>query len=192
MTNAADTNAQDQHAIAKTTAWLETCVIGLNLCPFAAQPTQEGRVRIAVCDQHSIIECAYDFKNELVRLLDTSPAEIETSLLIFTHAFEQFDEFWAFVEELNTMLEEGGLLDDDVQLASFHPRYCFEGEVEDARSNHTNRAPYPTVHLIRQNSMKHAIKAYGEENTDNIPINNIERLEAMTDEAFEQTFLKCL
>jgi uncharacterized protein len=45
------------------------------------------------------------------------------------------------------------------QLASFHPRYQFaETEVDDI-TNFTNRSPYPTLHLLREESIDRAVQA---------------------------------
>jgi len=48
-------------------------------------------------------------------------------------------------------------LTDQIQLASFHPQYQFEGVDADDLSHFTNRAPYPTIHLIRQAQMTKAL-----------------------------------
>lgn len=37
---------------------------------------------------------------------------------------------------------------NEKQLATFHPRYRFEGSNENDASNYTNRSPYPILHLL--------------------------------------------
>ncbi len=59
-------------------------------------------------------------------------------------------------------LELGGIL----QVASFHPRFQFEGTEVDDVTNCTNRAPYPTLHLLREDSIDKAVEAFPEAETD--------------------------
>jgi len=52
-------------------------------------------------------------------------------------------------------------MDDGVlQLASFHPDYQFAGTDPDDVTNATNRSPYPTLHLIREESIDRAVQAF--------------------------------
>ena len=51
-------------------------------------------------------------------------------------------------------------LEGVVQVASFHPRFVFAGTQEDDITNHTNRAPYPTLHLLREASIDRAVAAF--------------------------------
>ena len=55
-------------------AWLESVVIGLNLCPFASKPFRDGRVRVLVSEAKTGIELLTDLQLELARLADTPPA----------------------------------------------------------------------------------------------------------------------
>ena len=55
-------------------------------------------------------------------------------------------------------LELGGIL----QVASFHPLFQFEGTDVDDVTNCTNRAPYPTLHLLREDSIDKAVEAFPE------------------------------
>ena len=169
--------------------WLESCVVGLNLCPFARVPFEQGRVRVEACFESSLLESGYFFKNELEALMNSSSEALETSLLLFCpRSFDDFEKFLDFVDEM-ALLIESNELSDDVQLVAFHPNYQFEGEEENARSNYTNRSPCPIIHIIRQDSMARAISAYGEENTDEIPSSNIRRLDGLTLEEFRTLFL---
>ena len=59
-------------------------------------------------------------------------------------------------------------LDGDVQLATFHPKYQFEGEDADDVTNWTNRSPWPIFHLLREKDVSDAVESYGEENSDEI------------------------
>ena len=44
-------------------------------------------------------------------------------------------------------------LDGVLQVASFHPNYQFADADPDDVENYSNRAPYPTLHLIREESL---------------------------------------
>ena len=62
----------------------------------------------------------------------------------------------AFVDALIEALE----LDGTLQVAGFHPEYRFADTDADDPGNCTNRAPYPTLHLLREASLDKAIAAY--------------------------------
>ena len=47
-------------------------------------------------------------------------------------------------------------------MASFHPRYQFAGSTPDDLGNATNRSPYPTLHLLREDSVERAVAAFPE------------------------------
>ena len=65
-------------------------------------------------------------------------------------------------------------LEGIVQVASFHPRYQFAGTAPDDIENFTNRSPYPTLHLLREDSVERAVAAFGD--TDRIFETNVETL----------------
>jgi hypothetical protein len=52
-------------------------------------------------------------------------------------------------------------LEGIVQVASFHPQFQFEGVPPDDISNATNRAPYPVLHLLREESVERAVATEG-------------------------------
>ena len=66
-------------------------------------------------------------------------------------------------------------IDSQLQLASFHPEYQFEGTDKDAASNFTNRSPYPIIHILRVEEVERAITLH--EDTDAIPARNIALME---------------
>ena len=47
-----------------------------------------------------------------------------------------------------------------MQIAAFHPQWVFAGTAAGDIGNHTNRAPYPTLHLLREASVARAVAAY--------------------------------
>ena len=74
------------------------------------------------------------------------------------------------------LLDAAGL-EGLVQLASFHPDYLFAGEPEDAASHYSNRAPYPLIHLLREDMLTRVL-ADGSDPGE-IPTRNIATLEAI-------------
>lgn len=151
--NNIDTILQDTHH------WLETAVIGLNLCPFAKAPYNKNRVRIHISQARHLDGFLEDLDAEIQHLLHTSAEETETTLLVHPTLFPDFLVF-------NDMLElaEGALDDHDaigtLQIAPFHPDFCFEGSQDTDISNFTNRSPYPTLHLIRESSIEKASQSF--------------------------------
>ena len=151
-------------AIADTRRWLERAVIGLNLCPFAKAPHVKGQIHYAVCSGGGRAELLAALRAELQALVDADPQERETTLLVVPDQFADFLDFNDFLgdaEGLLQALELEGVL----QVAPFHPRFQFEGTEADDITNATNRAPYPTLHLIREDSIDRAVEAFPEAET---------------------------
>ena len=145
--------------IRHTRAWVERAVVGLNLCPFAKAPLVKGLVHFSVCetdDPRVLIDvlCA-----EMIALARSDPQERETTLLIHPNVLEDFDAFNDFLDAADAALEDLGL-DGVLQVASFHPHYRFADAAADAIGNATNRAPYPTLHLLREASVERAVAAF--------------------------------
>lgn len=158
--------------------WLNDIVIGLNLCPFAGKPAAEGRVRYSVSDAEDKQQLLEQLQTELERLDATPAAELETTLLIVPRMLGEFLDFQQFLKRANALLRRGRW-DSVYQIASFHPRYQFADTASDDAENLTNRAPYPIVHIIREASIEKALLHYA--GAEQIPENNIERMNALTD-----------
>jgi hypothetical protein len=166
-----------------TRRWIERFVVGLNLCPFAAPLFREGgirgggeQLRIAVCAQTRPRAMAEAVLAEL-ELLRATPAEaLVTSVLVFSQALRDFDDYLDFLALAEELLYECGL-EGSVQIASFHPDYQFEGAEPQDVANFTNRAPYPMLHFLREDAVSHALERYPA--PEQIPLRNIDRLQAM-------------
>lgn len=138
--------------VTATRRWLDEMVVGLNLCPFSSSVIARDQVHYAVCDAITDEELNQFYLIELQRLLEANENDIATSLLMFTHSLEEFDDYLDMLDWFQQLLEQSELT-EHVQLASFHPRYQFEGVAPDDLSHFTNRSPYPTIHLLRQDQM---------------------------------------
>ena len=145
--------------IQDTRNWLERAVIGLNLCPFAKAVYVKEQVHYAVSTAQDDDALLADLQVELERLAESDPAKLDTSLLIVPNHladFLDFNDFLAHADALLVALE----LDEDYQIADFHPRYQFGGTNPDEMGNFTNRSPYPTLHLLREESIDRAVAAF--------------------------------
>lgn len=147
--------------LAETRAWVDRAVIGLNLCPFAKAPQVKGLVRYAVSTATDPAALLADLITELERLAESKPDKLETTLLVHPLVltdFADYNDFLAVAEDTVAELDLEGVL----QVASFHPQYQFDGTELDDVTNATNRSPYPTLHLIREDSIDKAVEAFPE------------------------------
>ncbi len=151
-------------------------VVGLNLCPFSLSVIARGQVRYAICDAITDAHLKQFFVNELLRLLGANENDIATSLLMFTQGLEDFEDYLALLDWFQQLLEEADLA-EHVQLASFHPQYLFEGVAADDLSHFTNRSPYPTIHLLRQDQMARVLAHVS--NPEKIYLDNIKTLKKL-------------
>ena len=139
--------------------WLEKAVIGLNLCPFAKAVYVKNQVRFVVSEARHLDGLLEDLDRELDLLAAADPAEIDTTLLIHPTLLPDFQDFNDFTIIAEAAVEEHGL-EGIIQVASFHPAFQFADTEPDDIGNYTNRAPFPTLHLIREESISRAVAAY--------------------------------
>jgi hypothetical protein len=162
--------------VAETRRWLERAVIGLNLCPFAKAVVAKQQLRVVLSDATSPEALLAELGEELLRLRDTPALEIDTTLLVHPGVLVDFLDYNDFLEQADALVEALEL-DGVLQVASFHPRYQFAGSEPDAVENFTNRSPYPTLHLLREDSVSRAVDAYPD--PDAIIERNIATLRAL-------------
>jgi hypothetical protein len=146
----------DQPVVATTRHWVEKVVIGLNLCPFASFPWKAGKIRIRVSQADSSKTLADDLVDELLFLDQADPAEWETTLLVHPGTLTDFSDYNEFLDVADGILQALGLV-GTIQVASFHPNYCFADAPDDDPANLTNRSPWPTLHLLREASIERAV-----------------------------------
>ena len=165
------------NALQATQAWLERAVIGLNLCPFAKAVHGKGQIRWVESTATQPRELLADLVAELKTLAAADPEKIDTTMLVCPHALADFLDFNDFLDVAEGALEDLQL-DGTLQIASFHPQFQFEGSAPDDAGNLSNRAPHPTLHLLREDSVERAVAAFPE--AEAIFERNIETLEALT------------
>ncbi len=168
-----------------TQQWLEDVVIGLNLCPFAHKPNKNKQIKIAVTEA-TTEEALLEFILMELRELDNSdPSDLETTLVVATHMLQDFMDYNFFLDWVDALLKQEDY-EGIYQVASFHPDYCFGGTEPEDAENLTNRSPYPTIHLIREESMEKVLKHYPD--PEAIPDNNIDRVCALSQEEKRKLF----
>lgn len=148
-----------EQVIAETQAWITHAVVGLNLCPFARAVQVKNQIRCVVSEATHIDELMAQLCEEMHILAEADPAKLETTLLIHPKVLTDFLDFNDFLELADAALEE---LDYDgvLQVAPFHPQFQFDGTDADDLTNATNRAPYPTLHLLREDSVERAVQTF--------------------------------
>ena len=146
----------DDEVLARTRAWLEKAVIGLNLCPFAKAVYTRDRVRLVVSQARHADDLLEELDRELDLLVATPAEQVDTTLLIHPTLFPDFLDFNDFLEIAEGVLDEHGL-EGVVQLATFHPQFQFDGTTPEDMGNYTNRAPYAVLHLLREDSVEKAV-----------------------------------
>jgi len=148
-----------EQVIADTVAWLERAVIGLNLCPFAKSVHVKGQVNYAVSRATTPQALLQDLIEELNSLVAIDAKVRDTTLLIVPDSLQDFLDFNDFLADADQVLVDLEL-DGVLQIASLHPQYQFAGTSVDDITNYTNRSPYPTLHLLREDSIDRAVEAF--------------------------------
>ena len=181
-------NPTDEQVLADTRRWLERAVIGLNLCPFARAVYAKNQVRIVVSRARHLDAFLDELDAEL-DWLQTIPAEqIDTTLLVHPTLFPDFLQFNDFLGVVDDVVVEHDL-EGVIQVASFHPLFQFEGSEPDDISNATNRAPYPILHLLREDSVERAIQSNAGD-AEAIVERNIATLQALGHEGWQRLLAK--
>lgn len=155
--------------IEQTRHWVQQLIVKYNICPFARREVERKSIRYIVAEQRQPQAVLQQLLDEAKHLDATN--ETETTLLILPSGFEGFYDFLTLVDIADALLVEEGY-EGVYQLAHFHPDYCFDGEPQDDPANYTNRAPYPTLHLLREASIEQALKNC--DDPESIPERNID------------------
>ena len=177
------TAIDDDAVVAATVHWLEQAVIGLNLCPFAKAVHVKGQIRYVVSRAATPEALLEQLMEEMQHLADADPERVDTTLLIHPNVLEDFEDYNEFLDVADAALEDMEL-DGELQVASFHPQYQFADTHPNDIENYTNRAPYPTLHLLREDSVERAVEAFPE--AADIFEKNIATLRALGHDAWDK------
>lgn len=179
--------ANNEEVILAVRQWVETFVVGMNLCPFAKRELVKNRVRFVTTASTTPEQLLLILQAEL-ELLSTD-ASVETTLLIHPDVLQDFYDFNDFLHDADSLLVEMEL-DGIYQIASFHPDYQFGGTSASDAENYTNRSPYPVLHLLREDSLERVIADYP--NVDDIPERNIELMNELGRDKLQALLKSCL
>ncbi len=170
---------------AATARWVKDFVVEYNICPFAKRELERGSIHYQVVMGQQPEQLLQSVLLECLRL-DEQP-EIETSLVILPNVldFEAYLDLLAWAEQLMEQQGYQGIY----QLASFHPDYCFAGAAPDDASNYTNRAPYATLHLIREQTISRLTALHPD--PESIPERNIALTEKLGTSSLKQLLAAC-
>ena len=174
-------------ALEETTTWLEKAVIGLNLCPFAKAVHSKGQIRWVLSDATEPTALLELLVHELQHLAAADPESVDTTLIVHPQVMQDFMDFNDFLGVAEAALAELNL-DGVLQIASFHPQFQFSGTDIDDITNATNRSPYPTLHLLREDSVERAVAAFPE--AEDIFERNINTLQRLGPEGWTQLMLR--
>jgi uncharacterized protein len=170
-----DSDTIDNDSIVKerTLLWIRRIVIGLNLCPFAKQSVQSQQLRINVIRGNDISQIIQIVQNEMNMLLQPQqqpqhqhqqslPQQQQqhtTTIIVCPECYpNDFIQYLNVVHEIEDIIQYNQQYDGIIQLASFHPYYCFDGSNSYTDpDNCTNQSPYPTFHLLREMDVSHVV-----------------------------------
>ena len=175
----------DEAILAQSRRWLERAVIGLNLCPFAKAVHVKLQIRWVLSQATSAEALLEDLADELIRLNASDPAAHDTTLLIHPYVLQDFLDYNAFLDLADGLIEKLALA-GELQVASFHPQYQFADSAPEDVENLSNRAPFPTLHLLRESSVDLAVAAFPE--AEHIYLKNIETLRALGHAGWQKLF----
>ncbi len=176
-----------EQVIADTQYWLERAVIGLNLCPFAKSVHIKNQIRYVVSEASTPQALLQELLREFEVLAEANPKEIDTTLLIHPYVLTDFLDFNDFLETVDEALQVVDLI-GILQVASLHPAYQFADTESNDISNFSNRSPYPTLHILREESVDAAVAAFPE--TEQIFEKNIQTLENLGHEGWRALGLR--
>ncbi len=169
-----------------TRAWVNSVVVGLNLCPFAKRELVNDRVRFAVTTADSEESLLAELDAEL-DLLDKDDS-VETTLLIHPNVLQDFADYNQFLQLAEDLLRLKGF-EGLYQVASFHPAYQFGQTAVDDAENYPNRSPFPMLHIIDEQSLEAAVDSCPD--AEQIPQRNIRLLQSLGQARMEAMLQSC-
>ncbi|GGG60171.1 hypothetical protein GCM10011403_16850 [Pseudohongiella nitratireducens] len=173
---------------AQVRAWIDRFVVGLGLCPFARQPVEGEQVKIVVSPAHDSEALLEELQQQLLWLDAQPPRATETTLIVVKEMLGDFLDYNDFLDLADALLINLGW-DGRFQFASFHPDYQFAGTDPDDAENYTNRAPWPILQLLREDSLETVLASYP--NPGQIPERNIAAMNRLGSTALAELLQKC-
>jgi len=161
--------------------WLDQVVIGMNFCPFARSVRQRNRINLLISPSEEPAGVLEALSDAATKLLEEHVDD--TVLFLLPTGFEDFDDFLDLVAVAEALFVDLGL-EGQLQIASFHPDYCFADVDDEHVGNWTNRSPVPILHLLQEASVGESIQRYPD--VELISDRNIDLLESMATEDLDK------
>ncbi len=175
-------NTTNTAIIASVEHWVAEVVVRHRFCPFAKPALDQQSVSYRVLDGASPERVLEAMADRISQLLEHGGPE-DTELLILSAHAEKFDDFLDLTALAEALIESMGWY-EQVQLATFHPDYCFADTSPQSIENYTNRAPWPILQLLQVESVGRALENVTK--PELIPQRNIEHLNTMDDAEADQ------
>jgi hypothetical protein len=168
--------SNDNEAIKDTVhRWVDQWVVAQGLCPWASSVKRENKLKVIVQTVPSRSGLTLLLQEEWQDMMSSgTPTE---STLIVVPQLTNFDDFLDYVDVAEGLLRKKRR-NNDIQIATFHPKYQFQGNNPSDVSNYTNRSPYPILHLLKVQQVAEAI-ARVNGNTEFVWNNNIRRMNSL-------------
>lgn len=179
-------DVEDHFSVIATRRWIQSCVIDLNLCPFA-RPVWEG-LTFCVYEGQSIDALRTLLRAALQDFATSDPNGTPSAFVLTPHMFAGFDEYNEFQGVVDVILSDLSL-HGEVQVATFHPLYVFAEHPSMDAAHFTNRSPYPMFHFLREEDVERAVAQHPD--TGKIPFDNIQRLQALGRQAMVERRERC-
>ncbi|KAJ1453899.1 hypothetical protein M885DRAFT_618593 [Pelagophyceae sp. CCMP2097] len=139
--------------VASTAAWVRHVVVHLALCPWAAETIAKERMSVVDATREDAMAAA-------VAAMDATAETPQSTTLVALRRDMDWETYWALAADVDSLLDSRGLR-GVVQLATFHPRYRFDGGDVDAAEHWTNRSPFPLLHFLREDDVEAALRTVG-------------------------------
>lgn len=175
-------SSENTAIIASIEHWVAQVVVRHRFCPFAKPAIDQQSVSYTVLDGASAEAVLEQMADQIQALLASGQVDA-TELLVLSAFAADFDEFLDTVALAEALIESMGWY-EKVQIATFHPDYCFAETSPHSIENYTNRAPWPVLQLLQVNSVGRALEKVAD--PESIPQRNIEHIHAMDDETADQ------
>ena len=182
----------DEFVTASCYLWVKEFVYGFGMCPFAASVLKEDSLNISIV-RYDVTSSSYienicsKIIQEAIMLKEND--NVRTSLVAIPQLVD-FLDLLAVSQIVEEHLEEIEM-DKDIQIATFHPNYQFEGTHSQNIENWTNKSPYPMIHLLRVEDVAKALETYPGD-PDDIWKNNIKKLETLGEEGIRRVMKNIL
>ncbi len=160
----------EQVILSRTQKWIDQFIIGENICPFAKH-IPESKLHLEVDASDTMLGVLENMAAAWESL--RSDSGIETSIIIYPNASNDFEEFLDWYYACDQLLEDTNLR-NTFQLVAFHPHFVFDNAEMDDSANYSNRSPYPMIHILREASVSKAVDNHPD--VDSIPTRNMEHL----------------